>query len=56
MPPFYGLKVSTKPVFEWHAFATIPDDDGSGPKGFSVVVSAAGDWTRECIANLPKKL
>ncbi|KAJ7789306.1 hypothetical protein B0H14DRAFT_2627337 [Mycena olivaceomarginata] len=45
MPPFFGLKVSTKPVFEWHAFATIPDDDGSGPKGFSVVVSAAGDWT-----------
>jgi hypothetical protein len=56
MPPFYGSKVSTKPVFEWHAFATIPDDDGSRPKGFLVVISAAGDWTQECIANLPKKL
>ncbi|KAJ7827618.1 hypothetical protein B0H14DRAFT_2813841 [Mycena olivaceomarginata] len=48
--------VYPEPVLEWHAFATIPDDDGSGPKGFSVVVSAAGDWTRECIANPPKKL
>ncbi|KAF7335301.1 Nonribosomal peptide synthetase 12 [Mycena sanguinolenta] len=56
MDPFYGLKVSTKPLLEWHAFATIPDDDGSGPKGFSFVVSNAGDWTRECIANPPKKL
>ncbi|KAF7335571.1 Nonribosomal peptide synthetase 12 [Mycena venus] len=56
MPPFYGLKISNKPLLEWHAFATIPDDDGSGPKGFSVVVSNAGDWTRECIANPPTKL
>ncbi|KAJ7094399.1 hypothetical protein C8R44DRAFT_749581 [Mycena epipterygia] len=58
MPPFYGLKISNKPLLEWHAFATVPDDDGSGsgPKGFSLVVSNAGDWTRECIANPPKKL
>ncbi|KAJ7893470.1 hypothetical protein B0H14DRAFT_3125866 [Mycena olivaceomarginata] len=54
MPPFYGLKVSTKPVLEWHAFATIPDDDGSGPKGFSVVVSAAGDWTRDALRTRPR--
>ncbi|KAJ7633025.1 hypothetical protein FB45DRAFT_1027139 [Roridomyces roridus] len=58
MQPFYGLKVSTRPLLEWHAFATIPDDDGSGsgPKGFSIVVSHAGDWTRECIINPPTKL
>ncbi|KAJ6615592.1 hypothetical protein B0H10DRAFT_2220240 [Mycena sp. CBHHK59/15] len=56
MPPFYGLKISTKPLLEWHAFATVPDDDGTGPKGFSLVVSNAGDWTRECIKNPPKKL
>lgn len=56
MAPFYGLKVSNRPLLEWHAFATVPDDDGSGPKGFSVVVSNAGDWTRECIVNPPKKL
>ncbi|KAF8900669.1 hypothetical protein CPB85DRAFT_1228274 [Mucidula mucida] len=56
MPPFYGLKISTKPLLEWHAFATIPDDDGTGPKGFSVVVSNAGDWTNQAIKNPPTKL
>ncbi|KAF8205871.1 hypothetical protein K438DRAFT_1756616 [Mycena galopus ATCC 62051] len=56
MQPFYGLKISNKPLTEWHAFATIPDDDGSGPKGFSVVVSNAGDWTGECIKNPPTSL
>ncbi|THU96233.1 hypothetical protein K435DRAFT_755019 [Dendrothele bispora CBS 962.96] len=58
MPPFYGLKVSTRPLLEWHAFATIPNDDngGSGRRGFSVVVSNAGDWTKESIQNPPKKL
>ncbi|KAF8517716.1 hypothetical protein BU17DRAFT_49525 [Hysterangium stoloniferum] len=52
MPPFYGLKVSDKPLLEWHAFATIPNEDG----GFSIVVSSAGDWTRKVISEPPKKL
>lgn len=57
MQPFYGLKVSTKPLLEWHAFATIPDEDENGKiNGFSVVVSNAGDWTRETIKNPPTKL
>ncbi|PPQ74704.1 hypothetical protein CVT26_007555 [Gymnopilus dilepis] len=57
MQPFYGLKVSTRPLLEWHAFATIPDEDENGKiNGFSVVVSNAGDWTREMIMNPPKKL
>ncbi|KAF5356578.1 hypothetical protein D9758_008246 [Tetrapyrgos nigripes] len=58
MRPFYGLKVSTRPLAEWHAFATIPDDDGtgSGSKGFSIVISNAGDWTKATIQNPPKKL
>ena len=56
MPPFYGLKISDHPLTEWHAFATIPDDDGSGPHGFSVVVSNAGDWTKQTIQSPPKKL
>lgn len=38
---------------EWHAFATIPDADGSG---FSVVVSNAGDWTKRHILNPPKSI
>ncbi|TEB34784.1 hypothetical protein FA13DRAFT_1789183 [Coprinellus micaceus] len=57
MQPFYGLKISSKPLLEWHAFATIPDEDENGKiNGFSVVVSNAGDWTRETIMNPPKKL
>lgn len=57
MKPFYGLKVSTKPLLEWHAFATIPDEDEHGkPNGFSVVVSNAGDWTKNAIMSPPKKL
>ncbi|KAI3609902.1 nrps-like [Moniliophthora roreri] len=57
MKPFYGLKVSSRPLLEWHAFATIPDEDANGnPDGFSVLISNAGDWTRETITNPPKKL
>ena len=53
MKPFYGLKLSDKPMTEWHAFATIPDvDPESGAiTGFSVVVSNAGDWTKKQIMN-----
>ena len=53
MKPFYGIKLSDRPLMEWHAFATIPEEDG---KGFSVVVSNAGDWTRKHILEPPKKL
>src|SRR3569833_38139 len=52
MKPFYGVKLSDRPLTEWHAFATIPDtaDAGSGAvTGFSVVVSNAGDWTKKQI-------
>lgn len=57
MQPFYGLKVSTRPLLEWHAFATIPDEDENGKiNGFSVIVSNAGDWTREIIKNPATKL
>lgn len=57
MQPFYGLKVSSQPFLEWHAFATIPDVDENGKiNGFSVVVSNAGDWTKGTITNPPTKL
>ncbi|KAI0451530.1 hypothetical protein F5B21DRAFT_380801 [Xylaria acuta] len=51
MKPFYGVKISDKPLTEWHAFATIPDVDPESGKidGFSVVVSNAGDWTKKQI-------
>ena len=53
MPSFYGVKLSDRPLMEWHAFATIPDVDESTGKttGFSVVVSNAGDWTNKQIMN-----
>ena len=44
-----GLRLSTNPLVETHAFATIPEPEGK--KGFSIVVSNAGDWTREMIRN-----
>ena len=53
MKPFYGIKLSDRPLFEWHAFATIPEPDN---KGFSVVVSNAGDWTNKQISEQPRKL
>ncbi|KAG5769738.1 hypothetical protein H9Q72_003089 [Fusarium xylarioides] len=53
MKPFYGLKISDKPMTEWHAFATIPDIEPESGKveGFSVVVSNAGDFTKKQIMN-----
>lgn len=52
MKPFYGVKISDKPLTEWHAFATIPDVEPESGRieGFSVVVSNAGDWTRKQIS------
>lgn len=38
---------------EWHAFATIAQPD---EKGFSLVVSNAGDWTKRKIKTAPTKL
>ncbi|TAQ86381.1 hypothetical protein B7494_g5305 [Chlorociboria aeruginascens] len=52
LQPFYGIKLSDKPLTEWHAFATIPNVDSESGEisGFSVVVSNAGDWTKEQIS------
>jgi len=40
-------------LVEWHAFATIAKP---GEKGFSVVVSKAGDWTTRQIKTAPTKM
>ncbi|KAM0545400.1 hypothetical protein ACHAPJ_011305 [Fusarium lateritium] len=57
MKPFYGLKISDKPMTEWHAFATIPDIEPESGKvnGFSVVVSNAGDFTKKQIMNADER-
>lgn len=44
--PVLGIRISQNPLKEWHAFATIPEADGSS---FSLIVSNAGDWTRKQI-------
>ncbi|KAI0866974.1 acetyl-CoA synthetase-like protein [Xylaria cubensis] len=48
-----AIRISDKPMREWHAFATI---DKPGHEGFSIVVSNAGDWTRKTIDGQPQRL
>lgn len=48
-----AIRISDKPLREWHAFATI---DKPGEKGFSIVVSNAGDWTRKTIDGQPHRI
>jgi hypothetical protein len=42
---FSCLSISSSPLCEWHPFATFP----SSPISTSMVISNAGDWTREII-------
>lgn len=48
-----AVRLSEKPLVEWHAFATI---SSPGKKGFCVVVSNAGDWTKRQIRTPPNKI
>ncbi|KAF4986213.1 hypothetical protein FGRMN_10949 [Fusarium graminum] len=50
-------RISRRPLIEWHSFATIPNPQASQhAKGYSLVVSNAGDWTRSCIQNPPSSI
>ncbi|KAF3007642.1 hypothetical protein E8E13_008603 [Curvularia kusanoi] len=45
------LVLSSSPLCEWHPFATFPSSNtNSHEAGNSLIVSAAGDWTRSLIA------
>ncbi|KAI5465052.1 hypothetical protein BGZ63DRAFT_412462 [Mariannaea sp. PMI_226] len=48
-------RLSKRPLMEWHSFATIPAPDpvNGRPKGYSLVVSNAGDWTKATIKEEP---
>jgi hypothetical protein len=53
-------RISHRPLFEWHSFATIPSrqpdlENGIAP-GYSLVVSNAGNWTKSCIQNPPTSI
>ncbi|KAJ0162580.1 Linear gramicidin synthase subunit C [Colletotrichum tanaceti] len=49
------VRLSRRPLLEWHSFATIPAPEPveHRPRGFSLVVSNAGDWTKHCIERPP---
>ncbi|KAK2752695.1 hypothetical protein FQN54_008073 [Arachnomyces sp. PD_36] len=51
-------RLSQRPLFEWHSFATVPapDIENGRQPGYSLVVSNAGDWTKDKIMNPPKKI
>ncbi|OJD34115.1 amp-binding enzyme [Diplodia corticola] len=51
--PGTAVRLSERPLLEWHAFATV---SAPGKKGFSLVVSNAGDWTRRQIERCPTEL
>lgn len=51
LPTTVGIRLSTSPMTETHAFATIPNADNR--PGFSVLVSNAGDWTKRLINHPP---
>ena len=46
-------RFSTSPLTEWHSFASIPNFYS---KGYSIIVSRAGDWTGQLIDNPPTTL
>ncbi|KAJ6613276.1 nonribosomal peptide synthetase 12 [Mycena sp. CBHHK59/15] len=47
------VRLSEHPLKDWHGFATIPVPN---KKGFSLVVSRAGDWTADKIAQPPSTI
>ncbi|CAG8393615.1 unnamed protein product [Penicillium salamii] len=54
-----GVQVTKHPLRDWHSFAGFPDPDPTGKsnlKSWSIVVSKAGDWTADTIANPPTHL
>ena len=52
MPPTSTIRVSTAPLTEWHAFATIPVSNTTA----KLLISKAGDWTTDLLASPPPHL
>ena len=51
--PGHFTRLSTNPLFEWHSFAGI---GAPGEKGYSVIISRAGDWTSKQIEEPPSNI
>ncbi|KAH7014114.1 uncharacterized protein B0I36DRAFT_377989 [Microdochium trichocladiopsis] len=51
--PGTTIRLATRPLLEWHAFATVNNPE---QEGFSVIISNAGDWTKKLINDPPRDL
>lgn len=51
--PGTAVRISERPLLGWHAFATVAKPN---EKGFSLIVSNAGDWTKRQIKRAPSSL
>ena len=51
--PGTAVRISERPLVEWHAFATVAKPNADG---FSIVVSNAGDWTKRQIGRAPERI
>ncbi|KAL2835979.1 hypothetical protein BJY01DRAFT_258812 [Aspergillus pseudoustus] len=51
-------RLSERPLIEWHSFATVPAPrvENGRPRGYSLVVSRAGDWTGRRISKPPRRI
>lgn len=49
-----GISISRHPLKDWHSFASFPDKFDRPDSKFSLVVSKAGDFTGDIIANPPE--
>lgn len=58
MPFCSTMRFSISPIFEWHAFATIPLHSSLFAKTTkaSILVAESGDWTRRLLANPPSRI
>ncbi|KAK0735093.1 hypothetical protein B0T26DRAFT_737545 [Lasiosphaeria miniovina] len=56
LSPHAGMSVATRPLADWHSFATFPDRFDTPGTRFSCLVSKAGDWTRGAINTQPTHL
>lgn len=54
MPTCKGIRLATRPLFENHGFATIPNEDGK--RGYTVLIAKNGDWTTKLVDQAPKYL
>ncbi|KAK0624100.1 hypothetical protein B0T14DRAFT_536722 [Immersiella caudata] len=63
----HGVRITDRPLVEWHAFAAIPTTSPSSPtppsinsnkdgKGLSILLSRAGDWTSHILSHPPSQI